>query len=177
MTFFLAQAWSWNEYFTDQNATWVAEMPMTKAAVNCLRAVEEYTKGGRKQWLVSGASKRGWTTWDVGIALQGLDEKDRPITLAGLAPLVPIIPDLVEEVHWQRRAYGGLTFAFHDYMAVNISNKLDDPIFADMMNIVDVKHVRRADVPQTSRGDAAAATWIFREDESRRRRGRDVDIP
>ena len=29
----------------------------------------------------------------------------------------------------------------------------------------------------TSRGDAAAATWTFRGDESRRRRGRDVDIP
>ena len=29
----------------------------------------------------------------------------------------------------------------------------------------------------TNRGDAAAATWIFRGDESRRRRGRDVDIP
>ena len=30
---------------------------------------------------------------------------------------------------------------------------------------------------ETSRGDAAAATWIFHGDESRRRRGRDVDIP
>ena len=29
-------------------------------------------------------------------------------------------------------------------------------------------------IPRTSRGDAAAATWIFRGDESRRRRGRDV---
>ena len=30
---------------------------------------------------------------------------------------------------------------------------------------------RRADSPRTGRGDAAAATWIFRGDESRRRRG------
>ena len=36
---------------------------------------------------------------------------------------------------------------------------------------------RRVDSPQTGRGDAAAATWIFRRDGSRRRRGRDVDIP
>ena len=28
-----------------------------------------------------------------------------------------------------------------------------------------------------NRGDAAAVTWIFRRDRSRRRRGRDVDIP
>ena len=31
-------------------------------------------------------------------------------------------------------------------------------------------------MPRTSRGDAAAATWMFREDESRQRRGCDVDI-
>ena len=48
---------------------------------------------------------------------------------------------------------------------------------------------RGADISRTNRGDAAAAAWIFRgvaaaprlrgyfSDESRRRRGRDVDIP
>ena len=30
---------------------------------------------------------------------------------------------------------------------------------------------------KTSRGNAAAATWMFREDKSRQRRGCDVDIP
>ena len=35
----------------------------------------------------------------------------------------------------------------------------------------------RAAIPPTNRGGAAAATWTFRGDESRRRRGRDVDIP
>ena len=35
--------------------------------------------------------------------------------------------------------------------------------------------VRRADAPSTKRGDAAA--WIVRGDESRRRRGWDVDVP
>ena len=46
-------------------------------------------------------------------------------------------------------------------------------------------HFRRAELRKTGRGDAAASTgrgdaaastWIFRGDESRRRRGRDVDI-
>ena len=39
------------------------------------------------------------------------------------------------------------------------------------------KYVRRADVSPTNRGAAAAATRIFRGKKSRRRRGRDVDIP
>ena len=42
----------------------------------------------------------------------------------------------------------------------------------------EIAYVRRADIPwETGRGDAACATWIFRGDESRRRRGRDVDLP
>ena len=36
---------------------------------------------------------------------------------------------------------------------------------------------RRGYSAETHRGDAAAATWIFRGDESRRRRGCDVDLP
>ena len=38
-------------------------------------------------------------------------------------------------------------------------------------------YFRRADIPLTGRGGAAAATWMFREDKSRQRRGRDVDVP
>ena len=40
-----------------------------------------------------------------------------------------------------------------------------------------VKYVRRADLPLTNRGAAAAATWIVRGDESWRRRGHDADVP
>ena len=36
---------------------------------------------------------------------------------------------------------------------------------------------RRADIPPMNRGDAAAGTRIFSGDESRRRRGRDADVP
>ena len=38
-------------------------------------------------------------------------------------------------------------------------------------------YVRRADLPSTNRGAAAAATWIVRGDESRRRRGSEPDRP
>ena len=36
--------------------------------------------------------------------------------------------------------------------------------------------VRRAEISQTGRGGAAAATWIFRGDESRHRRGGGADL-
>ena len=54
----------------------------------------------------------------------------------------------------------------------------------------ELSYFRRADIQQTDRGDTAAATWIFRGvgdaaaatwicrgEQSRLRRGRDVDMP
>ena len=40
-----------------------------------------------------------------------------------------------------------------------------------------VTYVFRADIVSTGRGETVSATWIVREDESRRRRGRDADVP
>ena len=45
------------------------------------------------------------------------------------------------------------------------------------MKVAATPRPRRGYFVETSRGDAAATTWIFRGDESRRRRGHDVDIP
>ena len=39
-----------------------------------------------------------------------------------------------------------------------------------------IGYFRRADMPQTCRGDAAATTWISRGDEARRRRGWHVNV-
>ena len=69
---------------------------MTKAAMACMRAAEEYlatvpnTLEAHKGWFVAGASKRGWTTWTVG----AVTCKTCP-TIVGIAPLVPIVPALL----------------------------------------------------------------------------------
>ena len=55
-------------------------------------------------WLVSGASKRGWTSWIVGAVTP---TPDLPNVIA-IAPLVPIVPDLIPEIHRQWKSYDGL---------------------------------------------------------------------
>ena len=49
--------------------------------------------------------------------------------------------------------------------------------FSGDMEIAVTPRMRRGYSVETGRGDAVEATWIFRGDGSRRRRGRDVDIP
>ena len=55
----------------------------------------------------------------------------------GLAPLVPIVPDMIKEIHRMWMAYGGWTFAFTDYLAINLTVNVDTPQFAKAMSIVD----------------------------------------
>lgn len=64
-----------------------------------MRAAQEFLKeNGIAQiegWVVGGASKRGWTTWDVGAAKC----ESCPAKIIGITPLVPIVPDIRGEVH------------------------------------------------------------------------------
>jgi len=131
-------AWAWHEFLTDpkHDPEWLPRLPMAKAGMQCMRAVEEYTKkqgiAEIEGWVVSGASKRGWTTWMVG----AVTCESCP-TIVGIAPLVPIVPALHQDVHRQWKSYGGFTFAFKDYTAVNLTTNLDGAGFKLMMDIVD----------------------------------------
>ena len=131
-------AWAWKEFMDDpkHDPTWLPRLPMAKAAFQCMRAVEEFTAQKKlaaiKGWFVAGASKRGWTTWMVGSATC-----EKCPTILGIAPLVPIVPNLIQDMHRQWQAYNGWTFAFSDYTAVNLTVHVDDPIFTSAMEIID----------------------------------------
>ena len=133
-------AWAWYQYLQrdDHDPEWLPRLPMAKAGFQCMRAVGEWAKqqsiaeiGG---WVVSGASKRGWTSWMVGAATNA---DPNAVNIVGLAPLVPIVPNIVAEVHRQWRSYGGFTFAFDDYTAVNFTTYLDGAQFGVATRIMD----------------------------------------
>jgi len=86
-----------------------------------MRAAQEFLeqKGIAKieGWTVSGASKRGWTTWDVAaVRCSSCSAK-----ILAICPLVPIVPDMQKEIHRQWQSYNGFTFAFGDYTPFNIT--------------------------------------------------------
>ena len=43
----------------------------------------------------------------------------------------------VQNLHHMYRAYGGWTFAFKDYLDMNITGYIDDPRVQQMANIID----------------------------------------
>src|SRR5688572_18582596 len=62
-------AYTWNKFLRTGDEKWPARLPMTKSAVRAMDAITQFaaSSGGGAQkverFVVSGASKRGWTTW------------------------------------------------------------------------------------------------------------------
>ena len=136
-------AWAWRQYLQDkdQDARWLPRLPMVKAAFACMKAATEWLdKTGMAQidgWVVSGASKRGWTTWMVGATAPVCSWCPKVI---GITPLVPIVPYLNHSVHLQRQSLGGFTFAFKDYVDADVLGSFDTPGFERLLSIVDPAH-------------------------------------
>ena len=64
-------AYSWDKYLKTGDAKWPLRLPMTKAAVRAMDTATDFLAGktGGKlkvdRFVVTGASKRGWTTWST----------------------------------------------------------------------------------------------------------------
>lgn len=109
---------------------------MVKASLRALDTITDFVKVKRPElntqidyYVVSGASKRGWTSWDVGAV-----DKGRTVAI------VPVVLDainFVEVEHHQFRSYGGWTYALSDYVDMNLTERFDDPNMVHLQENVD----------------------------------------
>jgi PhoPQ-activated pathogenicity-related protein len=60
-----------------------------------------------------------------------------PAKILAIVPMVPIVPNLIQDVHTQWKSYNGFTFAFKDYIDADITQYIDSDAFALAMNITD----------------------------------------
>jgi len=103
---------------------------MTKASVRAMDTLADFLKEKQTvtKFIVSGASKRGWTTWTVGLT------DDRVIAII---PIVLDVLHMIPSLHHMWRAYGGWTFAFQDYYNVNLTKYIDSSQFEWLCSIED----------------------------------------
>lgn len=126
-------AWTWDRYLRTGDERYPARLPMTKSAVRAMDAVSEILAEAEKplqvdQFVVAGASKRGWTTWTTA----AVDKR--------VVAIVPIVIDMLNIVpsfqhHWQ--VYGFWAPAIDDYVEMDIPEWFETPQFAELMNIVE----------------------------------------
>jgi PhoPQ-activated pathogenicity-related protein len=125
-------AYTWNKYLRTGDEKWPARLPMTKSAVRAMDAVTAFaasTEGGGSRvgrFVVSGASKRGWTTWTTAAVDQ------RVIAIApAVIDMLNVEPSFIHHF----RAYGAWSDAVKDYTEQGIMNWMGTPEFHALMKI------------------------------------------
>lgn len=134
-------AYTWAHYINNtDNPTWLARLPMTKAAVKALDALQAVTSSAQfkqahpgvlplESFVVGGASKRGWTTWTTGIV-------DQPRVVAIVPIVIPIL-NMVPNINHQWRVLGNWSFALDDYVRAGVIHYINSQQMTDLANVVD----------------------------------------
>lgn len=117
-------AYTFQKCLDTGDVTWPLLYPMTKSAVRAMDAVQEYTKGWAtpiNKFVVTGASKRGWTTWFTGEA------DTAPGRIIGIAPIVFDNLNLPAQMALQKSSYGEYSSQIGDYTALGLPDLLQTP--------------------------------------------------
>ena len=127
-------AYTWDRFLRTGDERWPARLPMTKAAVRAMDAATAFlaqAPGGAtavRNFIVVGASKRGWTAWSTAAV------DPRVIAIAPLVIDTLNIPQAFAH-HWE--AYGSWSSAVADYVAAGIMNWFGTPQMDALLEIED----------------------------------------
>lgn len=137
---------------------WPLLLPMTKAAVKAMDTVQEFSKTGMKtpitRFIVSGASKRGWTTWLTAAA----DGK----RVKGIVPMVYDNLNLPAQMRLQFKSYGGYSEEIADYTNNGLMPVLESEKGKKLTSIVDpYSYISRITMPKLLINGANDPYWTF----------------
>lgn len=120
------------KFIETQDPTWPLLLPMVKSAVRgmdaTVAAAEQEWGLHLKQFTVTGASKRGWTTWLTGAT-------DPRVTM--IAPMVIDMLNMSEQMKLQVASFGGYSEQIADYTELNLPAFLSTPGGQSLQRIVD----------------------------------------
>jgi len=125
-------AYTFEQYMRTGDDTWPALLPMVKSAVRAMDTVQAYAKQEHKEniekFVVTGASKRGWTTWLTGAV-------DPRVT--AIAPMVIDMLNMKAQTQWAQKVYGKQSDQIRDYTNLNLIDQIDNPRMVELRKFVD----------------------------------------
>lgn len=125
-------ALTFDEYLKTGDTDWPLLLPMTKSAVRAMDAIQSFAQASLELdidgFTVSGASKRGWTTW----LTAAVDPR-----VKGLAPMVIDMLNMEAQFDHQLAAYGKFSDRIHDYTDRNLPARMRGEPGLALRQIVD----------------------------------------
>lgn len=104
-----------HQFKEDGDYSWPLLFPMVKSAVRAMDAIQEFAKETLtrevKRFIVSGASKRGWTTWLTGAS----DSR-----VVAIAPMVIDILNMPVNLDYQVKMWKDYSVQIEDYVKLGI---------------------------------------------------------
>ncbi len=119
-------------YLETKDESWPLLFPMAKSAVKAMDAVQAFAKEKYKievsKFVVTGASKRGWTTW----LTSAVDDR-----VIALAPMVIDTLNMKEQGPHQLKVWGAYSEQINDYVSRDLIQRPDAPELQALWAMVD----------------------------------------
>lgn len=121
-------ALTFGKYLETGDPSWPLLFPMTKAAIRAMDAIQKQ-EPRIKRFVVTGASKRGWTTW---LAAATGDKR-----IAGIAPMVFDFLNFEAQLKHQIASWGKYSEMLGDYVARDQPQAVETPEGKKLAAMVD----------------------------------------
>ena len=125
-------AYTFDQYLRTGDSSWPLLFPMVKSAVRGMDTVQALARQDFAQkinrFVVSGASKRGWTTW----LSAAIDPRVKAI-----APIVIDMLNMKVQTQWATKVYGRQSEEIEDYTSYNLTERMDEPRMVELRQWVD----------------------------------------
>lgn len=131
-------AHTFEQYLAKPDPSLPLIFPMTKSAIRAMDTIQHFTHKSSdpiNDFVVVGASKRGWTTWMVGAS------GDRRVK--AIAPMVIDTLNFPAQMRHQLETWGKYSEQIQDYTRRGLEQELDTPRGHDLGVIVDPYSYRR----------------------------------
>jgi len=154
-------AYTFQRYLEGADLDWPLLLPMANSVVRAMDMIQQETKGEISRFIVTGESKRGWTTWLVGTLSDP--------RVVGIAPVAFDNLDFERQLKYQVQSWGHLSEMLGSYSGAGLIGEMDseqgtrlremvDPIFSVSEIHIPVLSIRGANDPYWA-ADAANLYW------------------
>ncbi len=121
-----------HQFEGDRDYSWPLLFPMVKGAVKAMDAIQEFVRShfsySINQFVISGASKRGWTTW-----LTGANDP----RVVAICPMVIDILNMPVSLDYQIKSWNEYSVQIEDYVKLGIVQRSKSVGGSEIISMVD----------------------------------------